>query len=484
MHSLSQTAVLSYLFIPTTMSTAPTAPTVAAATPPPTPKVGGVIDNLAWTGGKPTVDWQDSTKTPSPRSPFCFRPTSPLDAGKHHRGLISKPNNVDVLTQADNTVSSFSMFCTLITEHVLEYGLDTIFYVPHMKGHNVEMVSVLEHHNLFPDVATFSTALQQATAKWDKYDRANDRACCVLLKNCIDKELHKELLLYPDDTSHAAGIIMFLRDRRQHSGAGLWENKRDAFKKLTPESYPGFDIEKYCSDVLRLYQDLNSAHNWQTALTLSFLNQLVQVPVLGFATLFFNIQHSVNLFVDSSAHMSYEEALKAAKRNHYDIPSLCRQATSHYRLLVTNDSWPPAKNAFDKGTIPEGNAAQVDLESMIGKLLDSRLSALTGALNDPNRSTRTPDNATNGQKPSQGNSSWRVTEKPGPNAPHTKLVNGIVYNFCNKCKRGQGFWTSTHTAAEHRGYSGTSPSHANQGSTSSTSRSEANAAEFHDDFRF
>ena len=448
-----------------------------------------MIKDVAWTGGKPTIDWKNSTNRSILRSPFCYRPTDPIDAAKHHKGLITRPERVKILAHDENTpVSSFAHFCGALSEHAKGHGLDTIFYVPH--GKTLAMISVLESHNLFPDFASFSTALASTTIHWDEYEKANDRACCELLKNCIDEDLNKELRLYPDDTKHAAGIITFLRDRRQHAGAALWENKRnDEFKKLSPESYPGFDIEKYCADVLALYQELNGAHNWQTPLTLSFLNHLIQVPVQGFTHPFHTMQRSLNRFVSTSAHLSYDDALLSAGTQGYDIPSLCRKATSHYRLLLTNNNWPPAKNAFDKGTVPEGNAAQLDLENTIAKLLDSRLSKFVAA-NTPNTgSTNSSDrpNSSNNNADSNRNNSWRVTEKPGPNAPHTKLVNGKVYNFCNKCKRGQGFWTTTHTAAEHRGYytgpansTGNTPSNSNQ----SSSTTEGNAVVFQDMFRF
>jgi hypothetical protein len=38
------------------------------------PRIGGVLNGVAWTGGMPTSEDRDGTDLQEPRTPYCIRP--------------------------------------------------------------------------------------------------------------------------------------------------------------------------------------------------------------------------------------------------------------------------------------------------------------------------------------------------------------------------------------------------------------------------
>jgi hypothetical protein len=89
---------------------------------PATPRMGGVINKVAWTGGKPSSIERKGTDLNEPRTPFCFRPTSASDSLK----IYSKQTDVPSSTKLFGRTYPLSAFENKVLDHFEKTGMDTL----------------------------------------------------------------------------------------------------------------------------------------------------------------------------------------------------------------------------------------------------------------------------------------------------------------------------------------------------------------------
>ena len=118
--------------------------------PPPKPKMGSCEETYPGSGvfyyvfgGELSRYWQ-SIKDPSKRSfsDLCFRSLDPVSGQKSTRlrtkGISKKYDSRKSLTE----------FQSLVWDHLVKYGLDTMSYLPDPKDDNL-MLSVIKNHAQF-----------------------------------------------------------------------------------------------------------------------------------------------------------------------------------------------------------------------------------------------------------------------------------------------------------------------------------------------
>ena len=157
----------------------------------PTPKMGGKHQQpdgkeVVWTGGVPKANWS-GLKEPNPKSihPTQYRPSSIGSSTK------SQYYRTTGLTTKFTRKSDLLKFQTKVQEHLEEYGMDTIAYLPSPTD-STEMVSIISNHARY----TLKEAKQQEKnqlTKYDLYDHANERDAKKFLMESIDEDLETQL---------------------------------------------------------------------------------------------------------------------------------------------------------------------------------------------------------------------------------------------------------------------------------------------------
>jgi hypothetical protein len=117
--------------------------------------------------------------------PTQYRPTNVSRTAKqqHYRisGLITK------FTKDSNLLT----FQRDVADHLNNYGLDTITYLPNPQDAS-SMISILTDHAKFDHTKVASMEEPQAS-KYDKYDKGNIRDAKKFLMNSLDPELKKQM---------------------------------------------------------------------------------------------------------------------------------------------------------------------------------------------------------------------------------------------------------------------------------------------------
>ena len=204
----------------TSDTTVSTTPSVAgtgsrmAAFKPPEPTMGGLTQIetdkwLAWTGGKPKVDWSGlaDEHLADYKSPNQMRPVYDVKGYNHRKsGLTFKFNKCDMLIP----------FKKRVWTHLKDNGLDSISYLPDMRN---EMLCVIYDHLRYTLESANAASVEQA-ALYDKYDVTNNIAAVAFLLDSLSPALFETISekLEESDSFHVVWLeLMNEIPAKQHN---------------------------------------------------------------------------------------------------------------------------------------------------------------------------------------------------------------------------------------------------------------------------
>ena len=165
---------------------------------PPKPKFGDIEKTgtdvwAAWTGGKPNGAWT-GLQDPKPAAigPNQYRPMSIASQAK------ALAYRVQGLETKFSRTSDLQTFEKKIMKHLVQYGLDTITYMPdptdkETKEEKAKVVSVITDHARFNLKQGVKKANEIMEKHFDAYDIANVRDAKEFLLNSIDADLETQL---------------------------------------------------------------------------------------------------------------------------------------------------------------------------------------------------------------------------------------------------------------------------------------------------
>jgi hypothetical protein len=150
---------------------------------PAEPKMGGLAQTetdkwIAWTGGKPKVDWSgfEDSKHLDYETPNQMRPVYDVKGYNHRKtGLSVKFNKSDLLIP----------FKKRVWTHLKDNGLDSIAYLPDMR--NAMSCVIYDHSRYTLDSAR--TASKTQADSYDKYDITNNTAAVAFLLDSLATDL-------------------------------------------------------------------------------------------------------------------------------------------------------------------------------------------------------------------------------------------------------------------------------------------------------
>ena len=166
----------------------------------PTPIMGGIQKQsdgywTAWTGGEPNAFWTALLKeTPSSINPTQFRPTS---IGSSSKARYYRTQGLD---DKFTRKSALITFQRKVMEHLEEYGMDSISYLPSPVDSG-KMISIISDHGRYT-LKQAREAERAQMARYDTYDHNNMKDAKKFLMASISSKLKTQLHedCYPEDS--------------------------------------------------------------------------------------------------------------------------------------------------------------------------------------------------------------------------------------------------------------------------------------------
>lgn len=437
------------------------------------PTMGGVLHQedkwTPWTGGKPKPGW-DKLVDPKPKSinPTQYRPTSIGAATKsqYYRTagqLVKFTRKSDLLT-----------FQKKLMNHLEEYGLDTITYIPSPVD-ATEMISVIDNHARFTAKEAKAAENLQWT-KYDEYDHGNIRDAKKYLLNSLDESLEQQMYenCLPEDSFISDWMNLMLLVGT--ISIDRFDKIKDRLKARKLQQYPGEDVTRLCTDYMADFKELDGANMYDNNLTLTMVNSIICGGNEEFRSELRVIKKNLNDTLLKVRHQSYDEAKKTMAEAELDVRSVLTAAKEYYREQLDNGAWPAAQHRRDNRGIgrtfgqvnqakatPKGNGANVNaLQQNKGSPVKNQADAKCGFCGKKGhlekdcfkKHGRPPFNSPS-RKPKQGKPGRsppdrsKQTKFPAPKPGESEVrhtTEGKTYYWCNKCRA----WTISHGTDGHK----------------------------------
>jgi hypothetical protein len=187
----------------------------------PVPRVGGVINGVAWTGGKPTSDARDGTDLTEPRTPYCLRPTSAAGSLK----IYSKQTEVHSESHLFGRTDPLSVFEFKFLDHLEKTGMDSL---PWMKvsGRDELVNIIIKHSSTTIDQVEEYYAQKTQLGHIDIYEKKNGEASRSWLLSSIEPTLRTILYAKLDRDAHCMVVWMTLVAEIRSESYRYFENMK------------------------------------------------------------------------------------------------------------------------------------------------------------------------------------------------------------------------------------------------------------------
>jgi hypothetical protein len=419
---------------------------------PVTPRMGGVINKVAWTGGKPSSIERKGTDLNEPRTPFCFRPTSASDSLKIYSKQTDVPSSAKLFGRTD----PLSAFENKVLDHFEKTGMDTLPWVS-VDGRD-EMVNVIVQHSstTSESVETYFEKME-AQGYIDPYEKKNGDAAKSWILNAIEPTLRATLYAKLDRGAHCMVVWMTLVAEIRSESYRYFENVKSQLKALKLADFPGENVKDFTQAFSLLTDELETANLLEAHFIVIFVTALTKTDVTlfllamsGLLTKALNYNKTVRFLTQEARRL-----LPAAEV--MSIRKVRGEADGLYQELLEASEWTPANTAGDRQVVPQANLLSSLDETQLNALIQKAYQAGTNG------------NTANGEKDisniecynckKKGHYANKCPEKrkelnwkktpPGDGEPQIKTVQregtDVIFYWCAKCKR----WTTSHNTLKH-----------------------------------
>jgi hypothetical protein len=252
-------------------------PPLSLPSGPAPPRVGGVISQVAWTGGKPTSENRSKTDLTEPRTPFCFRPTSASDSLK----IYSKQTEVHSATHLFGRTDPLSAFENKFLDHLEKTGMDSLPWIK-VAGRDELVNVIVQHSSTTSDQVEAYFELAMIQGYIDVYEKKNGDATKSWLLNSIELTLRATLYAKLDREAHCMVIWMTLVAEIRSESYRYFENVKSQLKTLKLADFPGENVKEFTQAFSLLTDELETANLLEPHFIVIFVTALTKTDVTLF----------------------------------------------------------------------------------------------------------------------------------------------------------------------------------------------------------
>jgi DNA-binding transcriptional MerR regulator len=419
------------------------------------PKIGNVIEGVAWTGGKPSLAWSSSALV-KPTTPLSFRPSSLTPMTKNWSKRTQGRTRLYKLHDAGLTLVSFA---TATQTHMNLTGMDSIFYVP--SEDNETMINVLSQfqRTTLAHVRAQTRRMQDMSV-YDTYDEENFTAAMIWLQASLDPDLLEILIPRLQGSTSPAVLWMLIATQTYTSSVQRFRILEQDTKNLRLASYPGENVNLYAIDVRKNCRELQAAGQLRDDLVLSVITTLSLSTSESFRFTQVALHQSVDKFLRQISHHDDKERIIDLDSAGYSISTILDEAEAYYLSLLSAGQWSAAKTTKDSDAPPPAFAgiaglSQHDIQALAATLHATLNQTKGTGTNDSSEvicfhcqekghvKVNCP-NLNKKAKTSRATPAWKSVA-PAAGEPETKTVDSKVFFWCATCAK----WWTSHGTAQH-----------------------------------
>ena len=309
----------------------------------------------AWTGRKPKADWSELEETS-----LEYEQTTQLRPMLDDSGFSKRCKGFE---DKFSKIGDLYKFQRRLIDHLKIMGMDTITYLPD-PADNDQMVNVITDHTRFTQAYICSAAPIQY-AKYDAYDRSNDRAAHLMFVDSLNETLKGEIQdRIPDKPSFLEVWMLFIQTLQSNSMERFKDMEKEV-RSLQPQQFSGQNIAEMCLSIIKRCKGLTAAGLYDHQLNSKIIQNLLLADgndQYKFALL--QQQENLNEALQVVRFITKLEANKYLISHQLTFGDICRLAEDRYQQALGDKTWGPASNLKDSKT-PPGTFSHAQLHALI-----------------------------------------------------------------------------------------------------------------------
>ena len=238
-----------------------------------------------------------------------------------------------------------------------------ITYLPD-PADNDQMVNVITDHTQFTQAYLRSAAPIQY-AKYDAYDRSNNRATCLMFVDSLNETLKGEIQdRIPDEPSFLEVWMLFIQTLQSDSMEQFKDMEKEG-RSLQPQQFSGQNIAEMCLSITKCCKGLTAAGVYDHQLNSKIIQNLLLAngnDQYKFALL--QQQKKPNEALQAVRFMTKLEANEYLISHQLTFKDICCLAEDRYRQALGDKTGGPASNLKDLKT-PLGAFSHAQLNALI-----------------------------------------------------------------------------------------------------------------------
>ena len=404
----------------TTPAVAVATASAAAAVAMVKPIVGGICNNVPFTGG--TRDPQFAVTFPA--SPYMERDrTTIMKVWKACAEGIKSEFKLKKSVESD-----MHSFKTEINNTLKNYGCDSVFYLE--KNNN--FVYLIDS----PDALSIEEIRKQETAlrKGCQYDNQNLDLGKLLLENSIDSSIRKSLHHLIQSSDGAVSYYNLLCNHvlgQENTKLKLYQR---IINKTKLSDFPGLNVTLYHEKITPALHAANNANVLPITFGCKLLANHGGPSDPGFNSLV--SAYTAKMHTLHTTEQQYKETL-------LQLPVL-------EQVYRNSEGWEATHKNKGGAYVAEG--LQPTAASDMSRVKCYGCNQMGHYRSDCPQEQNTSSSSAESSKKKKKKPApkWRDVA-PASGSPKTVTKNDTIYNWCTKCKKGKGHWSINHTTDTHTG---------------------------------
>jgi Zinc knuckle len=436
-----------------------------------TPLRGGQINNdTSFTGGIPVLDsnkifTSTTTTSTGPPSFMAIRTQNISNMMKIESGAKQAPSTI--FSSATDAAYGLMTYVGLVHRHLIEYGMDTIFYFTTQDGN---LVNIIDGHSQFTKDEVSKQVMELydnrdntfknlPLERYDMYDLQNLHFSAAFILASISPVLQAQVLTKAGPNYNKGPIVwMYVMNLVQSSSYRGTKLLQKTFEDRKLKSEPGENVIKHTIKLRNDYMRLFNANMVPYDALMTVVDSLVCSSTPAFDVWAATKRIAISQFLKENAGKT--QRTLSLIPDAPTISSICDQADEEYQSLLESGLWVATDLKKDKDAAPTAFLLE-KLTARVNNIEKREGTCWTCGKEghkSPDCPTKTkplrPSNTSlkkveNRKKPPKGKSTrpeWQQT-KPMNGESETMIRNNKSWSWCNTCAH----WSTTHNTSTHLG---------------------------------